>query len=200
MAGVNNHQVLEHMAENNVHPMDYAPYHPQDGQMASVKEDSQGGQNMNDEPYNPDEPQIPVATPPQATPAMAIPPGAPMQDIMAALVNAINRQSDMILQQNLEQHNRRLESQSRRIDAIVESRVTVLARRAQRSPTPRTVQARRAQRSPTPVRSRSFSRSRSPPPRRRTERVSPRRNEESSRNSSRRRSPRRDNPPRQQRH
>ncbi|PNX65710.1 hypothetical protein L195_g062734, partial [Trifolium pratense] len=74
--------------------------------MASVTEDSQGGQNMNDEPYNPEEPQISVATPPLATAAMALPPGAPMQDIMAALVNAINRQSDMILQQNqkFEQH------------------------------------------------------------------------------------------------
>ncbi|PNX55094.1 hypothetical protein L195_g048720, partial [Trifolium pratense] len=64
------------------------------------------------------------------------------------------------------------------------------------------VQARRAHRSPTPVRSRSFSRSRSPPPRRRNERrVSPRRNEELSRNSTppRRHSPRRDNPPRHQR-
>ncbi|MCI89081.1 hypothetical protein A2U01_0110369, partial [Trifolium medium] len=50
---------------------------------------------------------------------MTLPQGAPMQDIMVALVNAINRQSDMILQQNkkFEQHNQRLESQSHRIDA-----------------------------------------------------------------------------------
>ncbi|PNX74190.1 hypothetical protein L195_g030106 [Trifolium pratense] len=190
MADINNHQIPEHMAENNVHPMDYAPYHPQNGQIASVTEDSHGGQPMNDEPYNPEQPQIPVATPPQTTPAMAIPPGAPMQDIMAALVNAINRQSDLILQQNqkFEQHNQRLESQSRRIDAIAESRVTA--------------QARRAYRSPTPVRSRSFSRSRSPPRRRNERRVSPRRNEELSRNSTppRRHSPRRENPPRHHKH
>ncbi|MCI40944.1 hypothetical protein A2U01_0062177, partial [Trifolium medium] len=104
--------------------MDYAPYHPQDGQFVSVTEDGQAGQDMHDEPYNPEEPQIPVATPPQATPAMAIPPGAAVQDIMAALVNAINRQSDLILQQNqrFEQQNQRLESQSRRINAIAESR------------------------------------------------------------------------------
>ncbi|CAJ2652468.1 unnamed protein product [Trifolium pratense] len=118
MAGGNNHQIPEHVEENNGQPMDYAPYHPQDGQFASVTEDSQGGQNMHDEPYNPEEPQIPVATPPQATSAMAIPPGAPVQNIMAALVNAINRQSDHILQQNqrFEQQNQRLESQSRRIE------------------------------------------------------------------------------------
>ncbi|PNX67530.1 hypothetical protein L195_g063559, partial [Trifolium pratense] len=26
MAGVNNHQIPEHVAENNAQPMDYAPY------------------------------------------------------------------------------------------------------------------------------------------------------------------------------
>ncbi|PNX70057.1 hypothetical protein L195_g064708, partial [Trifolium pratense] len=67
-AGVNNHQVPEHVAENNAQPMDYTPYHSLDGQFASVTEDSQGGQTMHDEPYNPEEPQIPVANPPQATP------------------------------------------------------------------------------------------------------------------------------------
>ncbi|CAJ2666983.1 unnamed protein product [Trifolium pratense] len=146
MAGVNNHQIPEHVAENNVQPMDYAPYHPLDGQFASVTEDGQGGQDAHYEPYNPEEPQIPVATPPQATPAVAIPPGVPMQEMMAALVNAINRQSDLLLQQNqrYEQQNQRLEQQSRRIDAIAESRVTA--------------QARPARRSPTPVRSRTYSR------------------------------------------
>ncbi|XP_045791841.1 serine/arginine repetitive matrix protein 1-like [Trifolium pratense] len=113
-----------------------------------------------------------------------------MQDMMAALVNAINRQSDLLLQQNqrFEQQNQRLEQQSRRIDAIAESRVTA--------------QARQTRRSPTPVRSRTFSRSRSPPHRRSERRMSPRRNEEVSRNSTppRRHSPRRDNPPRHQRH
>ncbi|PNX63083.1 hypothetical protein L195_g061448, partial [Trifolium pratense] len=64
-------------------------------------------------PYVPEEPQIRVATSPPATGApMTLPQGAPMQDIMAALVNAINRQSDRIMQQNqkFEQHNQRLES------------------------------------------------------------------------------------------
>ncbi|CAJ2637852.1 unnamed protein product [Trifolium pratense] len=184
MAGVNNHQIPEHVAENHGSPMDYAAYHPGDGQFASVTEDGQGEQNAHYEPYNPEEPQIPVATPPQATPAAAIPPGVPMQEMMAALVNAINRQSDLLLQQNqrFEQQNQRLEQQSRRIDAIAESRITA--------------QARPARRSPTPVRSRTYSRSRSPPRHR-----SERRNEAISRNSTppRRHSPRRDNPPRRQR-
>ncbi|CAJ2673558.1 unnamed protein product [Trifolium pratense] len=109
--------------------------------------------------------------------------------MMAALVNAINRQSDLLLQQNqrYEQQNQRLEHQSRRIDAIAESRVTA--------------QARPARRSPTPVRSRTYSRSRSPPRHRSDRRSSPRRNEAISRNSTppRRHSPRRDNPPRRQR-
>ncbi|CAJ2677539.1 unnamed protein product [Trifolium pratense] len=189
MAGVNNHQIPEHVAENNAQPMDYAPYHPLDGQFASVTEDGQEGQNAHYEPYDPEEPQIPVATPPQATLAVAIPPGVPMQEMMAALVNAINRQSDLLLQQNqrYEQQNQRLEQQSRRIDAIAESRVTA--------------QARPARRSPTPVRSRTYSRSRSPPRHRSERRSSPRRNEAISRNSTppRRHSPRRDNPPRRQR-
>ncbi|CAJ2674998.1 unnamed protein product [Trifolium pratense] len=184
MAGVNNHQIPEQVAENHGSPMDYAAYHPGDGQFASVTEDGQGEQNAHYEPYNTEEPQIPVATPPQATPAAAIPPGVPMQEMMAALVNAINRQSDLLLQQNqrFEQQNQRLEQQSRRIDAIAESRITA--------------QARPARRSPTPVRSRTYSRSRSPPRHR-----SERRNEAISRNSTppRRHSPRRDNPPRRQR-
>ncbi|XP_045809926.1 serine/arginine repetitive matrix protein 1-like [Trifolium pratense] len=175
MAGVNNHQIPEHVAKNHGTPMDYAPYHPLDGQFASVTEDGQEGQNVHDEPYNLEEPHIPVATPPQATPAAAIPPGVPMQDMMAAL------------NQRFEQQNQRLEQQSRRIDAIAESRVTA--------------QARPARRSPTPVRSRTYSRSRSPPRRRSERRSSPRRNEATSRNSTppRRHSPRRDNPPRRQR-
>ncbi|PNX90778.1 hypothetical protein L195_g046905 [Trifolium pratense] len=52
---------------------------------------------MNYEEYVHDDPQIQAAAPPPATGARALPQGAPMHDIMAALVNAINRQSDMIL-------------------------------------------------------------------------------------------------------
>ncbi|CAJ2645722.1 unnamed protein product [Trifolium pratense] len=142
MAGVHNHQIPEHVAENNAQPMDYASYHPLDGQFASVTEDGQEGQNVRDEPYNPEEPQIPVATPPQATPAMAVPPGAAVQDIMAALVNAINRQ------------------------------VTAQARPARRSPTPvrsitysrsRSPPRHRSERRSSPRRNEAISRNSTPP-------------------------------------
>ncbi|MCI79022.1 hypothetical protein A2U01_0100293, partial [Trifolium medium] len=65
-----------------------------------------------------------------------------METIMAALVNEINRQGDLIREQN-----QRLISQSQRLQAVEESRVTRLTR----SGHPR--------RSPTPERSRSITRS-----------------------------------------
>ncbi|MCI59230.1 hypothetical protein A2U01_0080485, partial [Trifolium medium] len=74
-----------------------------------------------------------------------------METIMAALVNAINRQGDLIREQN-----QRFEAQSQRLAAIEESRVTRYSR------------SRHARRSPTPERSRSVTRSWSP--RRRNER------------------------------
>ncbi|PNX83475.1 hypothetical protein L195_g039518 [Trifolium pratense] len=131
MAGVNNHNIPEHMAENNLQP-DYAPFHPLDGQLISVIGESQEQQSMDHEPYVLEEPQVMAAAPPVVTGITPLPQGAPMQDIMAALVNAINFQSDLILQQN-----QRFELQSRRIDAIAESRVTRHPRshRARRSPT-----------------------------------------------------------------
>ncbi|PNY17947.1 hypothetical protein L195_g014703 [Trifolium pratense] len=142
MAG-NNNQIPEQMAENNHHAL----YQPLDGQPASVIGESQC-MSMDYEEYVPEDPQIQVAVPPPVTGTMVLPQGAPMQDIMAALVNAINRQSDMILQQNqkFEEHNVRLESQSRQIDAIAESRITTHSqnRRLRRSPTPE----RRARHSP----------------------------------------------------
>ncbi|PNX64212.1 hypothetical protein L195_g062005, partial [Trifolium pratense] len=61
-------------------------------QLASITGDSQEQQNMDYEPYVIEEPQIEVAAPPPATGAMTLPQGAPMQDIMVALVNAINCQ------------------------------------------------------------------------------------------------------------
>ncbi|MCI97589.1 hypothetical protein A2U01_0118890 [Trifolium medium] len=54
-------------------------------------------QSMDHEPY------VPEASPVIST----IPPGAPMETIMAALVNAINRQGDLIREQN-----QRFEAQS----------------------------------------------------------------------------------------
>ncbi|MCI77985.1 hypothetical protein A2U01_0099255, partial [Trifolium medium] len=63
-----------------------------------------------------------------------------METIMAALVNAINRQGDLIREQN-----QRFEAQSQRLATIEESRVTRHSR------------SHRARRSPTPERSRSVT-------------------------------------------
>ncbi|MCI66989.1 hypothetical protein A2U01_0088247, partial [Trifolium medium] len=52
-----------------------------------------------------------------------IPPGAPMETIMATLVNAINRQGDLIREQN-----QRFEAQSQRLAVFEESRATRYAR------------------------------------------------------------------------
>ncbi|MCI66937.1 hypothetical protein A2U01_0088195, partial [Trifolium medium] len=46
--------------------------------------------NMDHEPYVPEAPPV-IST---------VPPGAPMETIMAVLVNAINRQGDLIREQN----------------------------------------------------------------------------------------------------
>ncbi|MCH90428.1 hypothetical protein A2U01_0011344 [Trifolium medium] len=138
MAG-NNNQIPEHMAEDN---QQY-----QDGLPASATRENQD-MNMDYKEYVPEHPQIPGALPLPVTEPVALPQGAPMQDIMAALVNAINRQSDMILQQNqkFKEQNVRLEAQSRWIDVIAESRITMRS------------QNHRNRRSPTLTRSRSFSR------------------------------------------
>ncbi|MCI29727.1 hypothetical protein A2U01_0050936, partial [Trifolium medium] len=95
MADVNNN-VHEQMAENNLAP-EYVP-NQNDGQFALVTGDDQV--SMDHEPYVPETPPI-IST---------IPPGAPMETIMAALVNAINRQGGLIREQNqrFEEQNQRL--------------------------------------------------------------------------------------------
>ncbi|MCI42742.1 hypothetical protein A2U01_0063979, partial [Trifolium medium] len=79
----------------------------------------------------------------------SVQPGAPMETIKASLVNAINRQGDLIREQN-----QRLMSQSQRLHAVEESRVTRLS------------QSGHPRRSPTPERSHNITRLRSPRPRR----------------------------------
>ncbi|MCI96646.1 hypothetical protein A2U01_0117946, partial [Trifolium medium] len=67
------------------------------GQFALVTGDDQV--SMDHEPYVPQTPPV-IST---------IPPGAPMETVMAALVNAINRQGDLIREQNqrFEEQNHR---------------------------------------------------------------------------------------------
>ncbi|PNX65891.1 hypothetical protein L195_g054770 [Trifolium pratense] len=75
--------LIQHVAENNVQ---YGPPHSQDRQLASVTKD----ENPSHEPYVPTD--LPTVAP--------VPPGAPMETIMATLVNTINRQGEFIHKHN----------------------------------------------------------------------------------------------------
>ncbi|GAU34822.1 hypothetical protein TSUD_394480 [Trifolium subterraneum] len=103
-----------------------------------------------------------------------VPQGAPMEVVIAALVNTINRQGQILREQvdNMRGQNELIRKQNRRIRAVEDSRAAS-----------RVSQSVRQQRSPTPVNNRSRSRSRSP-------RLAPRQNVE------RPLSPPRDNPQR----
>ncbi|GAU40562.1 hypothetical protein TSUD_35790 [Trifolium subterraneum] len=137
-------------------------------------------------PHQPPQPEDPLVVP-------QVPQGAPMEVVMAALVNTINRQGQILREQtdNMCGQNELIREQNRRLRAVEESRA---ASRISRS-------ARR-QRSSTPENNRSRSRSRSPrpAPRRHAERpVSPPRDIPRSQNHS---PPRRNNhisPPRNRR-
>ncbi|GAU10338.1 hypothetical protein TSUD_420460, partial [Trifolium subterraneum] len=98
---------------------------------------------------------VPPPQPPQPEDPLVVPQGAPMEVVMAALVNTINRQGEILREQanNMRGQNELIREQNRRLRAVEESRA---ASRVSRS-------ARR-QRSPTPVNNRSRSRSRSPRP------------------------------------
>ncbi|MCI81556.1 hypothetical protein A2U01_0102830, partial [Trifolium medium] len=74
---VNNNNVPEHMAKNDLQQL-----LQQDGAFASVTEEEE---NQVHEPYIPSDPLMIVPVQPRA----------PMETIMAALVNAINRQGDL---------------------------------------------------------------------------------------------------------
>ncbi|MCI00964.1 hypothetical protein A2U01_0021988, partial [Trifolium medium] len=69
--------IPEHVAENNL-KTEYGPPHPEDGAFASVTGDND---EQIHEPYVPSDPLV----------IPLVQPGAPMETIMAALVNAINR-------------------------------------------------------------------------------------------------------------
>ncbi|MCI49450.1 hypothetical protein A2U01_0070694, partial [Trifolium medium] len=86
MADVNNNNIHEHVTENNLQP-EYGQQYPQDGLFTSVT--GEEGEQVH-EPYVPSDPLV----------IAPVPPGAPMETVMAALDNAINRQGDFIRDQN----------------------------------------------------------------------------------------------------
>ncbi|GAU37149.1 hypothetical protein TSUD_293060 [Trifolium subterraneum] len=126
-------------------------------------------------PHQPPQPEYPLVVP-------QVPQGAPMEVVMAALVNTINRQEQILRKQahNMRGQNELIREQNQRLRAVEESRA---ASRISRST--------RRQKSSTPENNRSRSRSRSPRP-------APRRNAErpltAARGGNVRHSPRRESP------
>ncbi|GAU19888.1 hypothetical protein TSUD_171140 [Trifolium subterraneum] len=149
MAGAN-HANHEFVGENHPNPPNH--HNQFDGQEASVTPEGSVAHAqvtpLDVPPPQPPQPEDPLVVP-------QVPQGAPMEVVMAALVNTINRQGEILREQanNMRGQNELIREQNRRLRAVEESRA---ASRASRS-------ARR-QRSPTPVNNRSRSRSRSPRP------------------------------------
>ncbi|GAU40449.1 hypothetical protein TSUD_397690 [Trifolium subterraneum] len=149
-------------------------------------------------PHQPPQPEDPLVVP-------QVPQGAPMEVVMAALVNTINRQGQILREQanNMRGQNELIREQNRRLRAVEEScaasRISRSARR-QRSSTPENHRSRSRSRSPRPAPRRNGERPLSPPrdiPRRQN-RSPPQRNNHISPPRNRRSPPRRNNrsPPR----
>ncbi|GAU45396.1 hypothetical protein TSUD_134130 [Trifolium subterraneum] len=156
MAGAN-HANHKFVGENHPNPTNH--HNQFDGQEASVTPEGSAAHAqptpLDVPPPQPPQPEDPLVVP-------QVPQGAPMEVVMAALVNTINRQGEILREQanNMRGQNKLIRKQNRRLRAVEESRA---ASRVSRST--------RRQRSPTPVNNRSRSRSRSPRP-------APRRNAE----------------------
>ncbi|GAU33995.1 hypothetical protein TSUD_212560 [Trifolium subterraneum] len=159
MAGAS-HANHEFVGENHPNPPNH--HNQFDGQEASVTPEGSAAHAQATPPGVPP-PQPPQPEDPLVVPQVPqVPQGAPMEVVMAALVNTINRQGEILREQanNMRGQNELIREQNRRLRAVEESRA---ASRMSRST--------RRQRSPTPVNNRSRSRSRSPRP-------APRRNAE----------------------
>ncbi|GAU27038.1 hypothetical protein TSUD_314000 [Trifolium subterraneum] len=164
-------------------------------------------------PHQPPQPEDPLVFP-------QVPQGAPMEVVMAALVNTINRQGQILREQadNMRGQNELIREQNRRLRAVEESRAASRMSRStrrQRSSTPENRRSRSRSRSPRPAPRRNVERPMSPPrdiPRRqnhsppqRNDHVSPPRNRRNNRSPPRngeaairggnaRHSPRRESP------
>ncbi|GAU45602.1 hypothetical protein TSUD_285710 [Trifolium subterraneum] len=200
MAGAN-HANHEFVGENHPNPPNH--HNQFDGQEASVTPEGSAAHAQVTPldvppPHQPPQPEDPLVVP-------QVPQGAPMEVVMAALVNTINRQGQILREQanNMRGQNELIREQNRRLRAVEESRaasrVSRSARR-QRSPTPENNRSRSRSRSPRPAPRRNAERPVSPPrdiPRRQNH-SPPRRNNHVSQPRNRRSPPRRNNrsPPR----
>ncbi|GAU34258.1 hypothetical protein TSUD_210400 [Trifolium subterraneum] len=196
MAGANR----EFVGENNPNP----PNHQNqfDGMEASVTPEGSAAHAqatlLDVPPPQPPQPEDPLVVP-------QVPQGAPMEVVMAALVNTINRQGQILREQadNMRGQNELIREQNRRLRAVEESRAASKMSRStrrQRSSTPENHRSRSRSRSPRPAPRRNGERPISPPrdiPRRQNH-SPPQRNNRISPPRNRRSPPRRNNrsPPR----
>ncbi|GAU24659.1 hypothetical protein TSUD_322670 [Trifolium subterraneum] len=200
MAGAN-HANHEFVGENHPNPPNH--HNQFDGQEASVTPEGSAAHAQVTPldippPHQPPQPEDPLVVP-------QVPQGAPMEVVMAALVNTINRQGQILREQanNMRGQNELIREQNRRLRAVEESRAASRASRSarrQRSPTPENNRSRSRSRSPRPAPRRNAERPVSPPrdiPRRQNH-SPPRRNNHVSPPRNRRSPPRRNNrsPPR----
>ncbi|GAU26121.1 hypothetical protein TSUD_225840 [Trifolium subterraneum] len=182
MAGANR----EFVGENNPNPPNQ--HNQFDGQEASVTPEGSAAHAqatpLDVPPPQPPQPEDPLVVP-------QVPQGAPMEVVMAALVNTINRQGQILREQadNMRGQNELIREQNRRLRAVEESRAASKmsqSTRRQRSSTPENHRSRSRSRSPRPAPRRNGERPISPPgdiPRRqnhsppqRNNRISPPRN------------------------
>ncbi|GAU43618.1 hypothetical protein TSUD_185110 [Trifolium subterraneum] len=198
MAGANH----EFVGENN-HPNPPNHQNQFDGQEASVTPEGSAAHAQATPldvppPHQPPQPEDPLVVP-------QVPQGAQMEVVMAALVNTINRQGQILREQadNMCGQNELIREQNRRLRAVEESRAASRISRStrrQRSSTPENNRSRSRSRSPRPAPRRHAERPVSPPrdiPRRQNH-SPPRRNNHVSPPRNRRSPPRRNNrsPPR----
>ncbi|GAU51226.1 hypothetical protein TSUD_136230 [Trifolium subterraneum] len=198
MAGANN----DFVGENN-HPNPTNHQNQFDGQEASITPEGSAAHAQATPldvppPHQPPQPEDPLVVP-------QVQQGAPMEVVMAALVNTINRQGQILCEQadNMRGQNELIREQNRRLRAVEESRAASRISRStrrQRSSTPKNNRSRSRSRSPRPAPRRNAERPVSPPrdiPRRQNH-SPPRRNNHVSPPRNKRSPPRRNNrsPPR----
>ncbi|GAU29247.1 hypothetical protein TSUD_391950 [Trifolium subterraneum] len=161
MAGANH----EFVGENN-HPNPPNHQNQFDGMDASVTPEGSAAHAQATPldvppPHQPPQPEDPLVVP-------QVPQGAPMEVVMAALVNTINRQGQILREQadNMRGQNELIREQNRRLRAVEESRATSRISRSarrQRSSTPENNRSRLRSRSPRPAPRRHAERPVSPP-------------------------------------
>ncbi|GAU10194.1 hypothetical protein TSUD_418670, partial [Trifolium subterraneum] len=143
MAGANH----EFVGENNPNPPNHQNQNQFDGMEASVTPEGSAA-HAQATPLDVPPPQPPQLEDPLVVPQ--VPQGAPMEVVMAALVNTINRQGEILREQanNMRGQNELIREQNRRLRAVEESRAASRVNNRVSPPRNRRSPPRRNNRSP----------------------------------------------------